>query len=126
MKKALQTRDKRTVRQRLARLWERTSALYPPVSRVEAKLPELICSVGSTHLPSTTNAVERFFRAFERFYKTRRGFHAVLSAKRELLLSLVIDAFTQHDHTGQAPIEVIVLEARRRAWGLDAWRETRV
>ena len=116
MKKAVQTRDKRTVRQRLARLWERASALgiTPWVSRVEAQLPELICSVGSTRLPSTMNALERFFRAFERFYKTRRGFHAVLSAKRELLLFLVIYVFTQRDRTGQAPIEVIVPEARRR------------
>ena len=39
MKKAVQTRDKRTVRQRLARLWERASALgiTPWVSRVEAR-----------------------------------------------------------------------------------------
>jgi hypothetical protein len=88
---------------------------YPPVSRVEAKLPALICGMSSTHLPSTTNARERFFRAFERFYKTRRGFHLVLSAKRELLLLLVIDVFSQRDRTGQAPIEVTVPEARRRA-----------
>ena len=80
---------------------------------MEAKLPALICSVGSTRLPSTTNAIERFFRAFERFYKTRRGFHSVLSAKREPLLFLVVYVFTQRDATGQAPIEVIVPEARR-------------
>ena len=81
---------------------------------MEAQLSELICSVGSTRLPSTTNALERFFRAFERFYKTCRGFHVVLSAKRELLLFLVIYVFTQRDRTGQAPIEVIAPEARRR------------
>jgi transposase-like protein len=115
MKKVLQTRDKRTVRRRLARLRERASELgiTPWVSRVEAKLPGLICSVGSVRLPSTTNAVERFFRAFQRFYATRGGFHSVLSAKRELLLFLVVYVFTQHATTGQAPIEVIVPEARR-------------
>jgi transposase-like protein len=115
MKKILQTRDKRTVRRRLARLRERASelGLTPWVSRVEEKLPELIGSVGSARLPSTTNAIERFFRAFQRFYATRGGFHSVLSAKRELVLFLVVYVFTQHATTGQAPIEVIVPEARR-------------
>src|SRR5262249_14433958 len=93
---------------------ERAAAwgITPWVSTVEAKLPQLICSVGSVRLPSTSNAVERFFRAFQRFYCTRGGFHAVLSAKRELLLCLVVSVFTQHATTGQAPIEVMVPEAR--------------
>jgi transposase-like protein len=114
MKRLFQTRDKRTVRRRLARLRARAAELRitPWVSRVEEKLPELISSVGSARLPSTTNAIERFFRAFERFYKTRRGFHSVPSAKRELLLFLVVYLFTQRASTGQAPIEVIVPEAR--------------
>lgn len=115
MKKVLQTRDKRTVRRRLARLRDQAQELgiMPWVSRVEAKLPELICSVGSVRLPSTTNAIERFFRAFQRFYRTRGGFHSVLSAKRELLLFLVVYLFTQHATTGHAPIEAIMPEARR-------------
>jgi transposase-like protein len=115
MKQVLQTRDKRTVRRRLARLRARASelGLIPWVSRVDEKLPQLIGSVGSARLPSTTNAIERFFRAFERFYKTRKGFHSILSAKRELVLFLVVYVFTQHATTGQAPIEVILPEARR-------------
>lgn len=115
MKKVLQTRDKRTVRRRLARLRERAAelGLTPWVSHVDAKLPGLICTVGSVRLPSTTNAIERFFRAFQRFYATRGGFHSVCSAKRELVLFLVVYVFTQHATTGQAPIEVIVPEARR-------------
>jgi transposase-like protein len=115
MKKLLQTRDKRTVRRRLERLRARASELGITawVSRVEAKLPGLICSVGSSRLPSTTNAIERFFRGFQRFYATRGGFHSALSAKRELLLFLVVYVFTQHATTGQAPIEVLVPEARR-------------
>ena len=114
MKKVLQTRDKRTVRRRLARLRARASelGLTPWVRRVDEKLPQLLCSVGSARLPSTTNAIERFFRVFQRFYATRGGFHSVLSAKRELLLFLVVYVFTQHATTGQAPIEVILPEAR--------------
>jgi hypothetical protein len=115
MKQVLQTRDKRTVRRRLARLKEQATALgiTPWVSRVEAKLPGLICTVGSVQLPSTTNAIERCFRAFQRFYVTRRGFHSALSAKRELLLFGIVYVFTQQATTGQAPIEVIGPEARR-------------
>jgi transposase-like protein len=114
MKRLFQTHDKRTVRRRLARLKERAAewGITPWVSTVEDKLPQLICSVGSVRLPSTSNAVERFFRAFQRLYCTRGGFHAVLSAKRELLLFLVVYVFTQQATTGQAPIEVIMPEAR--------------
>jgi transposase-like protein len=115
MKRLLQTHDKRTVRRRLARLKERAAewGITSWVSTVEAKLPQLIGSVGSVRLPSTSNAVERFFRAFQRFYATRRGFHSVLSATRELLLFLVVYLFTQRATDGQAPIEAIVPEARR-------------
>jgi hypothetical protein len=60
------------------------------ISGGEAKLPKLLWSVGGLRLPSTTNTIERFFRAFERFYTTRSGVHAVLSATRELLLFLVV------------------------------------
>ena len=44
---------------------------------------------------------------------TRKGFHSVLSATRELRLFLVVSVFTQHATTGQAPIEVLLPEARR-------------
>lgn len=86
--KLLQTRAKRPVRRRLARLQARASewGLTPWVSRVEAKVPGLIGSVGRVRLPSPTKAIARFFRAFHRFYATRGGFHSVLSAKRELVL----------------------------------------
>ena len=115
MKRRFHTRDQRTVRRRLTRLKEQATALEitPWVTAVEAKLPQLICSVGSVRLPSTSNAVERFFRAFQRFDATRRGFHSVLSAKRELRLFLVVSVFTQQATTGQAPIETILPEARR-------------
>ncbi len=114
MKKVLQTHDKRTVRRRLARLREQSPMLGMTtwITQVEAKLPQLLCSVGRTRLPSTTNAIARFFRAFQRFYATRGGFHSVRSAKRELLLFVVVSLFTQRASTGQAPIEVLVPEAR--------------
>jgi hypothetical protein len=115
MTQVWQTRDKRTVRRRLARLKERAAELgmTPWVTGVEENLPQLMCRVGSVRGPSTTHAIERFFRAFQRFYRTRGGFHSVLSAKRELRLFLVVDVFTQHATTGQAPIETILPEARR-------------
>jgi transposase-like protein len=115
MKQVWHTRDQRTVRRRRARLRARASEwrLTPWVSRVETKLPELIGSIGSTRLPATTNAIERCFRAFERFYNTRQGFHSVLSATRELRLFVVVYLFTQQATTGQAPIEVLMPEAHR-------------
>ncbi len=114
MKKVFQTQDKRTVRRRLARLREQAPELGITtwVTGVEEKLPRLIGSVGSVRLPSTTNAIERFFRAFQRFYTTRGGFHSVRSAKRELLLFVVVYLFTQRATDAKAPIEVIVPEAR--------------
>jgi len=48
--------------------------ITPWSNRVEAKLPGLICSVGSVRLPSTTNAIERFLRAFQRIYATHGAF----------------------------------------------------
>jgi transposase-like protein len=110
MKKLFQTTDKRTVRRRLARLMEQAPIWGIPawVTTVMEKLPSLICSIGSVRLPATTNALERFFRAFNRFYKTRGGFHSVLSAKRELILFLVVYLFTQRRTDGHAPIEGIM------------------
>jgi hypothetical protein len=115
MKRVLQTHDKRTVRRRLTWLKARATewGITPWVTGVEAKLPQLIGSVGSIRVPSTTTALERFFRAFERFDKTRKGFHSVLRAKRELLLFLVVYGFTQRASTGKAPSEVMLPEARR-------------
>jgi hypothetical protein len=86
------TREKHTVRRRRARLQERAAAwgLTPWISTMEATLPQLIWSVGSVRLPATANAVERCFRAFQRLYCPRGGGHAVRSAKRALLLFLVV------------------------------------
>jgi hypothetical protein len=90
MQRVLQTRAKRTVRRRLARRREPALGITAWVAGVEAKVPRLMGRVGRVGLPSTRNAIDRFFRAFERFYNTRHGLHAVLSAKRALLLFLIV------------------------------------
>jgi hypothetical protein len=92
MQQVFQPRDQRTVRRRLARLKARAAAwgMTPWGTGVEEQRPQLLGRVGSTRRPSTTHAIERFFRAFERFDTTRQGFHSVLSATRELRLFLVV------------------------------------
>ena len=73
------------------------------VQQTEADLPKLLPAVGSGRLPSTTNAIERFFRAFNRFYKVRCGFSTVKSAKRELIFFLLMYLFVQQTDSGKAP-----------------------
>ena len=82
------------------------------VEQTEEKLPKLLPSVGSVCIPRTTNAIERFFRAFNRFYKVRCGFFSVISAKRELILFQLMYLFVQQPESGKAPIESIMPEAR--------------
>ena len=115
MKKILQTKDKRTARRRFARVKESSDALGIKewVDQTEANLPKLLPSVGSKRIPRTTNAIERFFRAFNRFYKVRCGFFTVISAKRELILFLLIYVFIRQPGSGKAPIESIMPEASR-------------
>jgi len=114
MKKVFQTNDKRTVRRRLQRLKESSQELgiCEWVEQTEANIPKLLPSVGSVHIPRTTNAIERFFRVFNRFYKVRCGFFSVISARRELILFLLMYLFVQQPESGKAPIESIMPEAR--------------
>jgi transposase-like protein len=115
MKQVVQTRDKRTVRRRLAQLAAQAGALGIEgwVTQTLEKLACLLPAIGSRVLPTTTNAIERFFRGFNRFYKGRCGFHSIRSAKWELLLFIVVYLFTQREKDGMAPIEAIVPEARQ-------------
>ncbi|MBC8509247.1 MAG: IS6 family transposase [Chloroflexi bacterium] len=113
MKRLLQTKDKRTVRRRLDKL-EQLAALWgisPWVTKTKAALDKLLPAVGSRVLPTTTNAIERFFRQFSRFYKVRRGFHSVESAKDQLALFLIGYLFSKRATDGVAPIEAIWPEA---------------
>jgi transposase-like protein len=112
MKKVFQTRDKRTVKRRLCKLKESSESLgiQEWVEQTESNLPKLLPSVGSVRIPTTTNAIERFFRAFNRFYKVRCGFFSVLSAKRELIFFLLMYLFIRQSESGKAPIEAIMPE----------------
>jgi transposase-like protein len=112
MKRVFQTSDKRTVTRRLTRLKEQAAkwGIEAWVTLTETKLPYLLPGVGSCRIPSTTNGIERFFRAFQRFYKTRCGFHSVISARRALIVFLVVYLFTRRQN-GSAPIETLVPEA---------------
>ena len=115
MKKVLRTNDKRTVRRRLRRLKSSSEELGISqwVEQTESNLPKLLPSVGSVLIPGTINAIERFFRAFNRFYKVRYGFFSVVSAQRELILFLLMYLFTVQPESSKAPIESIVPEASR-------------
>jgi transposase-like protein len=117
MKRLVQTCDPRTVIRRLATL-EAKEAEHPWglgrwLTTVRNKIGRLTPALRDNSLPRTTNAIERFFRAFERFVKTRGGFHSVLSAERELMLFIVVYVFTKQATSGIAPIERIVPEAPR-------------
>ncbi len=114
MKRIFQTNDKRTVKRRLDAIKSIAQSLGITqwVQQTEADLPKLLPAVGSQRLPTTTNAIERFFRAFNRFYKVRCGFFSLISAKRELVFFLVMYLFVQQPHNKQAPIEAIIPNAR--------------
>jgi hypothetical protein len=113
MKKVFQTDDKRTVRRRLRKLKESSGELgiQDWVEQTESNLPKLLPSVGSIVIPRTTNAIERFFRAFNRFYKMRCGFFTVASASMELILFLLMYVFVRQPESGKAPVESIIPEA---------------
>jgi transposase-like protein len=116
MKRVMQTHDTRTVNRRLDRLehtaeekgWKKILAWC---KRTRDNLTHLLPAVRSNTYPSTTNEIERFFRAFSRFYKTRGGFHSVISAKREIIFFMVVYLFTIQAESGKAPIEKILPEA---------------
>jgi transposase-like protein len=117
MKRVVQTGDPRTVRRRLARLATADGAqdcgLDAWISQTEQKLDRLEPAVRDNAFPRTTNSIERFFRAFQRFYKTRGGFHSVMSAQRQLMLFVVGYVFTVSPDTGKAPIEQILPQAKQ-------------
>jgi len=114
MKKLFQTNDKRTVKRRLTKLKEKAQQLKIDewVQKTEHQLPQLLPSVGSCRIPKTNNAMEHFFRAFNRFYKARNGFFSVRSAKRELLFFFLMYLFIQQPTSGKVPLEAIMPEVR--------------
>jgi transposase-like protein len=117
MKRVVHTCDPRTARRRLAQLateeGAQDSGLEGWISQTEQKLDRLEPALRENSSPRTTKSIERFFRAFQRFYKTRGGFHSVMSAKRALMLFVVGYVFTVQPGTGMAPIEQIVPNAKQ-------------
>jgi transposase-like protein len=113
MKKVFQTNDKRTVNNRLKRLEKKGHewGIEEWLKGIWQLLPNLLPAIGSLHIPKTNNVIERFFRAFNRFYKVRKGFHSPESAKRQFILFLVFYVFTQNEQ-GIAPIEKIMPHAK--------------
>jgi len=114
MKKILQTDDKRTVRRRFEKLKSIAKKLCIEkwVTETERKLPKLLPAVGSKKIEKTNNAIERFFRAFNRFYKIRCGFFSIISAKRELIFFMLMYLFIKQPQTGKAPLESIMPEVK--------------
>ncbi len=113
MRRIFQTNYKRTVLRRVKHLKEEADELGISkwVSNLENNLEKLLPSIGSKKIPLTSNGVERLFRAFNRFYKTRSGFSTVASAKRGLDFIQLMYLFTIHPEKGCAPIEEIFQEA---------------
>jgi hypothetical protein len=115
MKRVVQTWDPRTGR-RLARLAAADPAqqcgLDTWIARTRARLTQLVPALRRNPDPRTTNAIERFFRAFQRFSKTRGGFHSVIRAKRERMRFVVVYGFTLQASPGIAPIERSMPQAR--------------
>ena len=114
MKKMFQTSDKRTVISRFERLKAKAQewGITQWVNTVTGQLPHLLPAVGSQRIPSTSNAVERFFRRFNQFYIHRNGFFSTTSAKDQLKLFSVFYLFTKAEN-GVAPLESIMPEISR-------------
>ena len=83
------------------------------VKQTKNNLSNLLSTVGSRRIPRTNNDIERFFRQFNRFYKTRCGFFSIASARNQLILFLLVYIFTKSADSQKAPIEAILPKARK-------------
>lgn len=83
-----QSGDKRTVQRRVAKLRQLVEGLGvgSVVTGLLSKLPQVIGAVGSRRIPSTANAAEWFFRAFDRFYRIKGPFCDEASAQKHVQL----------------------------------------
>lgn len=101
------TPDKRTVRRRVEKLCGVVDSLGvgDVVSGLVRKLPQVIGAVGSTWRPSTSNAVEGFFRAFDRFYRIKGPFCDVESAQKHVQLFVLWYAFSLGASGQACPLE---------------------
>jgi len=114
MKKLFQTNDKRTVKRRFEKLKKNAKKLGIEkwIEIIEKRFKKLLPIIGSKKFPTTSNCIERFFGNFNRFYKIRRGFHSIVSAKKELVLFLVMYMFLKQTN-GKAPIEKIMPKSNK-------------
>ena len=114
LKQLFHTPSKRTVRRRLENLQAQAqgSAAEGVIARLAAKLPKLLPAVGSTFRPSTSNAVERFLGAFDRFYRAKGPFQHLASAEKHLALFMLGYVFETYSaeasaaHQGRCPLQV--------------------
>jgi len=117
MKKIIQTKDTRTAESRLERLekenLEKQWGLEAWLKMTRKNLKRLLPAMRKNKYPRTNNEIERFFRQFQRFYKTRNGFGSFASAGSQLILFMVVFLFTCQAKSGKAPIENIMPEAKR-------------
>ncbi len=112
MKEVIRAKDIRTVKKRLNKLKEKTKIVAGWVENTLKKLPALVLTLKRTYVPKTNNAIERFFRAYNRFEKVRKGFQNKESADRHFMLFLIVYVFQKQDN-GKAPIEKIIPEASK-------------
>jgi transposase-like protein len=106
--KLFKTSYKRTVRRRIDRLQKMLqplSAVTRVLGGLEAKLPQVIKTVGSTWRPSTSNAAEGFFCKFERFYRLKGPFCDEASAQKHLQLFLLGYLFSIGAQGQPCPLE---------------------
>ena len=117
MKKITQTEDTRTAVRRLERLEkenvEKKWGIEGWLKMIRKNFKRLLPAMRKNKYPRTNNEIERFFRQFQRFYKTRNGFGSSASARSQMIIFTVIFLFTCQAESGKAPIEKIMPEAKR-------------
>jgi transposase-like protein len=114
LKALFRTPSKRTVQRRLHTLQAEAqdSPAQAVVTRLLAKLPQLLPAVGSTWRPTTSNAAERFLGAFDRFYRCKGPFQNVASAHKHValfMLGYVFETFSAAaaaERQGRCPLQL--------------------
>jgi len=114
LKALFRTPSKRTVQRRLDTLQSEAhgSPAQAVVTRLLAKLPQLLPAVGSTWRPTTSNAAERFLGAFDRFYRAKGPFQNPASAQKHVdlfMFGYVFETFSAEaaaERQGRCPLQV--------------------
>ena len=114
LKALFRTPSKRTVQRRMHTLQAEAQDSPPQavVTRLLAKLPQLLPAVGSTWRPTTSNAAERFLGAFDRFYRCKGPFQNVASAHKHValfMLGSVFETFSAEaaaERQGRCPLQL--------------------